>query len=71
MSNVKFINTLYFPEHEEKQRLLNIQDDIYRWSLELERDMKGMSLGEKLIVKLRYHNGWRNNWKVIEGNKKD
>jgi hypothetical protein len=71
MSNVKFINTLYFPDDVEKNRLLKLQDDIYRWSLELERDMKGLSPGERYLVKQRYHNGWRDRWLIYTGFKKD
>ena len=71
--NVLFINTLYFPTHEELIRLDNIQREIAGWRAELAREwqLKKFTPGEIYLSKERFHNGIRDNWKVFIGFKKE
>jgi hypothetical protein len=64
--NVLFLNTLYFPDHEELIRLENIQREITSWRVDLHREWhnRRFTQGEKYLSWLNFHNGIRRHWKI-------
>lgn len=63
--------TSYLPTFDEYQRLEAVQRQIKLWRAELshEQMMRGMNYGERILSWEAFHNGWRNNLKVIKGYK--
>jgi hypothetical protein len=62
---------VYLPSELEFQRLANIQKEIQGWRsyLVTEWNQKNFNQGERYLSKVRFHNGIRQQWKVINGGK--
>jgi hypothetical protein len=73
MGRVIFFPMLYLPSEQEFERLVNVQKEIDGWRayLVLEWNQKNFNQAEKLMSKIRFHNGLRAMLKVIHGGKLD
>lgn len=71
--NVSFLNTLYSPDNEERQRLLRKQEEIHFEKVEYFREirLRGYSPEATRLAKDRLHEKWRGMWEVIEGGEDD
>lgn len=66
-AQVIFIHTGYYPTFEESLRLFNIQEKLTYSHAELAFQCRNFSQAEKYLSKQRYHNGFREKWKVFIG----
>jgi hypothetical protein len=64
---------VYLPSELEFERLANIQKEIQglRGYLVTEWNQKNFNKGERYLSKVRFHNGIRQQWKIIQGLKLD
>jgi hypothetical protein len=67
---VLFINTLYFPDTEERVRLQKLQDRLNSARIELTFATRNYPPGERFLAFQRYHNGFRYKWLIYNGFKK-
>jgi hypothetical protein len=70
---VIYFPMVYLPSELEFERLANIQKEIQGWRAYLvtEWNQKNFNEGERYLSKVRFHNGIRQQWKIIEGLKLD
>ena len=62
---VIFLNTLYFPDREESEYLLRLQDNLYRANVEFYFATRMLPLSEVKFRKVVAHNHARHKLKVI------
>lgn len=65
--NVLFINTFYYPSHEEFVRLANLQTVLTLAHAELSYNLRNATDYQKSLSKMRYHEGFRSRLVVVNG----
>ena len=66
-AQVIFLNTNYFPNQEELNRLQKLQDRLNSSRIELLFSCRNYSPGERYLAFQRYHNGFRYRWLIYFG----
>jgi hypothetical protein len=66
-AQVIFIHTGYYPTFEESLRLFNQQEKLTSSLIELSFATRSYSHYERYLAKERYHNGFRERWKIFTG----
>jgi hypothetical protein len=66
-AQVIFLHTGYIQTFENMKELEAIQDRLYFSLVEIKSYYKGCPPWQILVGLERYHNGFRDRWKVIEG----
>lgn len=67
--NVSFINTFYFPDEEERERLEDLQDELTIIHAELEYSLRDLSGWNKWLQKESFRNKFRRRKMRIVDNK--
>jgi hypothetical protein len=66
---VVFLNTLYYPTHEEFLRLEYIQEQMELYHAELALQSRELNDYQKFVFKQSSHNNIRKSWRLEYGGK--